>query len=124
MITLKGLGEFLGSEDYAIDGRDHHEIWCVITALRGPDVYFQSGELGFGHNDLKEATTAVIRHKLGINAHNRYGVAAWPDNQISVGIRRKFDAHFDCGDRGIWHFIEHAKAAFLALGLKWDKLNE
>lgn len=75
----------------------------MLTALRGPDAP--------SLQKYKNATTAVIRHKVGFNY--RVGDVAIDDID-----RVKLRAKLPSG-----HFKHHAAMAFIALGLKWDELN-
>lgn len=94
------------------DKQGRNEIWDILTGLRGPD-YNED----WPFKD-KRATTAVIRNEvLGIK------------NLIDVPV----DVNIDSNDRAVhridasfngYHFQNHARRAFRALGLKWNKVNE
>lgn len=114
-------------------------LWSILTALRGPDVVLNSDEaktFGFNESRLKEATTAVIRHELYRGVERREsrpnGAIINPDSEAHRAVREAAwkactDAALTSGGNGykyLWHFTVHAKAAFLALGLKWDEVNE
>ena len=85
------------------DNPEGHKLWCVLTALRGPDD-------GKGKN----ATTAVIRHAIGI----KYSIFATvlPDDEIAATFRKQTNLDF--------HFACHAKDAFSVLGLNWESVNK
>lgn len=89
-------------------------LWNVVTALRGPDN---------GDEDLKRATTEVIRWKLLGKPTDRLhfsGSYLAPDS--GVGLQRR--THYSLGEfEASHHFLRHAQWAFKALGLKWDEVN-
>lgn len=92
-----------------IDGffvtQDGEELAQVLSATRGPDD---------DNADKKDVTTAIIRRK------------AFPKNGDYLGVTLT-----DFGDNHVVrkqlshdHFGNHARRAFEALGLKWDKVNK
>jgi len=83
------------------------KMWDILTALRGPD--FDNSE------SIKRATTAVIRHRFLANTPNYFFVSIGEDGQHLVEKRVNCESNY--------HFINHAKSAFRALGLKWDETN-
>lgn len=92
------------------------QLWYVLSALRGPDEKTSM--------PLKEATTCVIRHKLGfvlipfLHSSDSAGQNIFDVNEDSkeyVTIRRGIDT--------FTHFGGHVHKAFLVLGLKWDEVN-
>lgn len=95
------------------------ELWDILTALRGPD----------NHDVLlKEATTAVIRWKLGLPANSKGnnvgGATVNEDNSGFAELRRGIVAGIYSPDKPLqFHFIHHARAAFQALGMSWDRVN-
>lgn len=91
-----------------INDTEGGKLWSILTALRGPDD---------GDGSLKKATTAVIRHHIGVHAANLGGAVANPDSETLALFRR----NFAFGSYN--HFIFHAKLAFIALGLKWGAVN-
>ncbi len=83
---------------------EREKFWSVLTGLRGPD----RGGLG-----LKEATTAVIRyHAVGP------GTLGITNSDNSCRRRRRMKI-----GRSDTHFHQHARQAFVALGLKWSETN-
>jgi hypothetical protein len=93
--------------DRTISNVHKKRVWNVITALRGPD-----DENTF----LKEATTAVIRHKV-MGGHIPVGAIINPDNDVYAKHRRNMDARYD-------HFSRHVMYAFDALKLDWNGTNK
>jgi hypothetical protein len=90
---------------------EQHKLWDVLTALRGPD----SPE---NRNSVKSATTEVIRLHAFPNAaayNALYGDFS-ADSELRVERRAKMPS---VGG----HFYGHAKEAFKALGLVWNRLN-
>lgn len=89
---------------------NNHELWDVLTALRGPD------NEGL---DIKSATTAVIRKAIGLDPYDS-GVPAYvidSDSEKNVAVRKNMNVHYT-------HFCSHAYSAFCALGLKWEEVND
>ena len=87
------------------------ELWNILTALRGPD----------NHSDeLKDATTAVIRWYAGIPQENSGYAISLPDSEASAEFRVKLLKNLKGKDR---HFVSHARGAFEALGLNWYEVN-
>lgn len=107
---LRGFTCLTDSEYAGYDVQDAwyqaDDLWAVLSALRGPDN---------GDWKLKVATTAVIRHKLGLEKSNGQFVVM-EDTELAVDYRKNL------GDDNS-HFVSHAQRAFKALGLKWDALN-
>lgn len=87
---------------------DRGKLWDILTGLRGPDD---------GNDDTKVATTAVIRYAfLGGDFPQPNGAIVEPDAEQSLKDRLPMDD---------WsHFRNHAMRAFMALGLKWNKVNK
>lgn len=102
--SLAKLQDLLGT----LTGTGNCPLWDVISALRGPD----KDEMSM----VKDATTSVIRHKLGISEY--IGLIVRPDTETAAQVRRNIDSYM-----ADYHFVFHAKRAFGALGLKWDELN-
>lgn len=107
-------------------------IWDILTALRGPDQRTFKAEvrtqtwpyreaLEVSQAEVKRATTNIIRGALGLDA--RFGTATKPteDTQANAEVRKKLARIVAQADG--FHFFSHAKAAFVALGLKWDEPN-
>lgn len=91
------------------DGYKGQDLWNILTALRGPDN---------GDNLLKEATTAVLRHKLWLDEWSIGLFASNPDEQALLEIRKQIDV----GENS--HFTRHIMAAFKSIGLNWNGVNE
>lgn len=110
-------------------------LWDILSALRGPDMqYVLSQDIPFDVNHVKAATTAVIRMALfqldkdaprdtffppmGVN------ISVLPDNARNCAIRVWLNNHpADASEKFSGHFIQHARYAFEALGLKWTEVN-
>lgn len=82
------------------------DLWNVLTALRGPDNELQN---------IKESTTAVIRHKIGLS-RNSLGIDVFPDCEGAMNNRNTMTKYT--------HFRIHVEQAFRVLGLVWDKVNK
>lgn len=112
-------------------------MWAILTALRGPDAInsqFLEGQkeipfLRYGERidigDVKSATTAVIRHSLGLTGKSSAGrFKTNPDSKIHQTMRRLLveseDTRYPIVD---CHFLNHAIKAFQALGLSWNEVN-
>lgn len=97
------------------------DFWSVVSALRGPD----KDEFPIKHIpvSIKEATTGVIRYKTGIMS-GLSGLVSNKDSSTSVLVRNLLDNNNEVIERVGWHFIQHAKNAFTALGLEWHQLNK
>jgi len=97
--------------------RDGKKLWGILTALRGPD------DDGL---QAKWATTAVIRHAIGLNGYinedEGYHFTENADEPAFVGVRKRI--YNGAGSAHSIHFIDHAMAAFDALGLEWNKVNK
>lgn len=89
------------------------QLWDVLSALRGPDYEYRSG-------DDKQATTCIIRAacfpKTYANGHNRICIPASINDDHSGGPGRRHQ--LDCE-----HFRSHAQKAFRVLGLDWESEN-
>lgn len=89
------------------EGEEAEATWDALTGLRGPDD---------GNDDNKAATTAVIRqHMLGPNIEGRVCADFSYDSAERLSRRRTL--------KGGEHFEEHARRAFVALGLGWHVVN-
>lgn len=119
--VLQDICELLTSSNALISTDELYyesrKLWSVLTALRGPD--WTGPIMPVADSELKECTTEVIRYEL---LRRRKGSGAYfslayvsKDRPAFVERRREIDTST--------HFGLHAKAAFLALGLKWDELN-
>lgn len=93
------------------DGYKGQALWNILTALRGPD------DEEHVRTALKEATTGVLRHKLGLNQWDVGAFISNPDEKYFLEVRKQTSI---CKN---WHFIKHASAAFTSLGLIWDEVN-
>lgn len=107
------------------------EGYDIATALRGPDV---SADEDY-NSILKYSTASVIRHHVGIGEDNVGGCVVNPDSQELCDYRKGLgkvvpDRYSHCGtvigvhDYKLAHYVGHAYRAFMALGLKWDEVNE
>lgn len=98
-------------------------LWAVLSALRGPD--FASTSV-LNVDEVKLATTAVIRWKAFGAAMRRTGAVHSTDNQDAVEVRKKMTkiAMMPEACEYIYHFYMHALRAFAELGLDWDKVNK
>jgi hypothetical protein len=83
------------------------KLWFVLTALRGPDDVMLWQEKG--------ATTSVIRFAAGLDPEVNLPASVGHDEVCGMRIREEMKGG---------HFRRHAENAFIALGLKWDELNE
>lgn len=104
---------------------DSYELWIILTALRGPDLrghYFDAPH-AITHHDIKKATTGVIRYAALGQAPILAGAGANDDSKELAAIRRIPMILNPRGDPGLIHFLDHAKAAFDVLGLKWNEVN-
>lgn len=105
-VELKRIVDFMKVQDI-----ESENLYYVLAALRGPD---------YGTSDFdpdayldKSATTAIIRHAIGIEA---YGLTVHGDSDDHVARR--------CNELAKWsHFKEHAQRAFEILGLEWHANN-
>lgn len=90
-------------------------LWDILSALRGPDA--NPFTEGVSPVDIKAATTAVIRKRLGFNG---YKVPFTVESDDTDKVKLRQDCEGVCGN----HFTKHAQMAFYYLGLKWDEVNE
>ena len=105
-------------------GNDESEkLWAVLTALRGPDRFegLSTGDARSSEMIAKEATTAVIRSKLGIGEHIgvRYSLTVNDDSSEHAAARKSMHDH----GRKNEHFNAHMMTAFEALGMSWHIKN-
>jgi len=104
---LKEIADFLNVGD-----DEAGKLWYVLSALRGPDVNPEDSI------DIKYATTGVIRHHIGLT-NPRFNLAdVVADKPASAGVRPT--TYENMG----WHFSGHVQNAFIALGLKWNEVNQ
>lgn len=107
-------------------GHDHvarREFWDIVSAMRGPD----GPVSGISDVVAKQATTAVIRWWVfrlsGLTDEQIWDLGLSADRNADelgyVETRNRLQATDNDGS----HFLYHARAAFKALGLKWDELN-
>lgn len=101
-------------------GPESKKLWDVLTALRGPD------DSCF---NTKDATTAVVRHTIGLSGRTGsdlnstyHGYAVKPDNTQYSHRRKELESGLARLLPG--HFRDHILAAFNALDLKWNDVNE
>jgi hypothetical protein len=111
-------------------GQHPHPYWDIMSAMRGPDysdINVVVNNVTFRHEAVKEATTGIIRYAAFKNTNLHLGAITPKDRPNYVAIRKQLreDANLG-GDQYAhkYHFYWHAQAAFNALGLKWDELNE
>lgn len=107
MEELKRIVQFLRRDD-----SQSQELWRVLTALRGPDD---------GSYIVKDATTAVLRHALGLNNEDN-GAITTPDSEEQIKVRSKIFAGLTLSTSG--HFRAHIRDAFSALNLNLYHVNE
>jgi hypothetical protein len=104
----KSLREMLDTIDGFLATKEGKNLWYILTALRGPDFEVQA-------DFAKDSTTAIIRrHAL---PRTGYGTTHRDEFVFATWRKEKID-----GDS--FHFFTHAQAAFVALGLKWNEVNE
>lgn len=113
------LGLLVKSINTSVDGK---LIWNVVSALRGPDrnLIVDGGERDM--TDVKDATTCVLRYALGLNygiRNGRFVGSYW----FSVHEDTKEFAEYRRERIPYDHFGLHARDAFRALGLSWDRVN-
>lgn len=106
---LRILDTFFASTD--VEGEDKKEVWDILSALRGPD-----------DDDLEKklATTAILRAKVFPNGRE------WLETHVADimdDCRGFVSRRLSLPKTELEHFVEHARMAFRALGLKWDKEN-
>ncbi|MFI5355197.1 MAG: hypothetical protein ACHQX0_06260 [Desulfobaccales bacterium] len=116
---VAALGAFSAQDPY----REAH-LWDILSALRGPDD---------GNEDLKVATTAVIRYTVFGPGLRDMGMVCLPDSGASLRTRQSFNEFGQAFDKDGQvinpnrfeniHFFGHARRAFKALGLDWDRVN-
>lgn len=104
--TMKGLLKVLGDFFHRADEEETKLAWDVLTGLRGPDSR---------DHERKSATTAVIRHAVFGMRNHKIPAAVHADEAGSEQTRSRMEDD---------HFRQHAYAAFEALGLKWDEVNQ
>lgn len=112
-VMLEMIVDFMNKADED----DSRKLWDVLTALRGPD----SDAL-----KLKDATTAVVRHKLGLLSRGNFITAkdspeAAAHRNESMPRENRYGGYYL---RDYNHFSHHAYQAFKALGLEWNKENK
>jgi hypothetical protein len=95
---------------------DSLKLWNILTALRGPDTEDPLEE-------LKRATTSVIRTKIGILPCAN-GATTVPDDSEELVKARMDYVQARTKHTYSYHFGNHAMNAFHSLGLRWDTLNK
>jgi hypothetical protein len=98
---LKTIATFVNVHD-----KQATDLWAVLSALRGPDAT--------GSNDLKYATTGVLRRAAGIPLGPHWAVSNRDEDRWAA---RRASLPYD-------HFGEHLRLAFTALDLKWEERNQ
>lgn len=109
--------------DRAENVTESRKLWSMLTALRGPDN---------GHDDLKEATTIPFRTAFFKEAAKSAGMqtgALVKSHSLNRERAKNFRLNLYTKASGIKdnkeiHFINHARLAFNAIGLKWEDINE
>jgi hypothetical protein len=94
------------------------KLWAVLTALRGPDS---------DDSYEKLATTAVIRHAIGLRSYVAGAVVIADSAEYATTRMLRFPIVLNhLGNLSLrnWeHFSFHAKNAFDVLGLSWTEAN-
>ena len=86
---------------------DQKKVWEILTSLRGEDE---------GSDIIKEATTALIRGRLGLKEVPHWLLAIHlQDTKVLAEKRYAMVCR---------HFKMHVIKAFNALNLKWYEVNE
>lgn len=100
-------------ENQKVRLHEKRDLWCVLTALRGPD--------DSGSDETKNATTAIVRHAVfGEDCLADWGVISHEDAEHYAEKRRLLELE---GRPTQWHFWSHVRSAFEALGLGWNESN-
>lgn len=107
MKELKRIMKFLHRDD-----DQSKNLWHVLTALRGPDE---------GSFDVKDATTAVLRHALGLR-YDDNGAVTGPDSEFFAQERGRIFHEFTLPTSG--HFRKHMRDAFNALNMGLYNVND
>jgi|SRR6266403_4262470 len=105
------LRDCLGVIEMLLRSEFGHDLWNVLTGLRGPDSRDRK---------LKYATTAVIR-KAAFPGQPAGNLSVFKDDSTTYAARR-IDLFLSEGDTN--HFREHVTDAFDSLGLELFKKNE
>lgn len=117
--VLDFIKEFLNRDPADYGSPVHSEqrrLWKVLTAIRGPD----EGALTQKTEDIKKATTAIIRlHAFG-NCRSQTGAIINADSEGLLKLRNSSCRNNDLG----YHFWTHIHQAFDALGLDIEKVNK
>lgn len=106
------LKQFVTSLRTAYDqmGKEHSKLaWAMLTGLNGP------GERPEAER-IKRATAGIIRWVVFGKAYLADAIVTREDTFEYVFVRQQLDPKD--------HFTHHAKEAFKALGLEWDKIND
>jgi hypothetical protein len=96
-------------QELLLDERFSHDLWNVLTGLRGPDSRSIS---------IKSATTCVIR-KVAFPKEPTKGLSMFHEDTVARANYR-LNINYVLESK---HFIEHACDAFASLGLVWDEVN-
>jgi hypothetical protein len=96
-------------QELLLDERFSHDLWNVLTGLRGPDSRSIS---------IKSATTCVIR-KTAFPKEPTKGLSMFHEDTVPRASYRKTSSALIESP----HFTEHACDAFASLGLVWDEVN-
>jgi hypothetical protein len=106
---------------YINTGTDARTLWNILSALRGPDGDIPTlGDKKLDMTDVKDATTCVLRHALGLE----YGIKDGPTGQYWFSVHPDTEAFAEYRKNIPYgHFGTHARDAFIALGLSWTKVN-
>jgi hypothetical protein len=108
--TVMGALKAIDKIVMGLSNLKRRKLWDVLSALRGPD----NAAPG-----VKTSTTALIRYRAfpeWCSESTFPAMASSLDNIVRLKYRRS-------KLQRCTHFSDHARKAFLALGLEWDKDN-
>jgi hypothetical protein len=91
------------------------DLYDILTALRGPD----TNDTRF--NDLKIPITTIVRYAVCKKSKAHF--KGLIENDTEQKAKMRVDVYSELRHTH-GHFLDHAKAAFHALGLSWDKVND
>lgn len=113
MATRRSFRKMLDQIDkFLLAGDDQAlKLWNVLSALRGPD----SGDYNIKESFTEVIRTAAFPATAQSGARNIPATFAYRDYKTNLGTRQEAQPS---------HFRSHARAAFEALGLNPDIVNE
>lgn len=117
-VQTLSLNDMLQTLDrFMLKGRetDRRGFYDIITALRGPDA--EVGE--FGDYAPKAAITQPLRYAVFKTGYPGFRGSISADTEEFAAKRREIGAV-----GGIYHYVSHAIAAFDAMGMKWNEVND